>query len=72
MFMKYCFFFIDFKMYSGLWPLIPSLSVCVHRTTCLDHQMAGRSNTTGAPAAEFRKTKHFEEKNQYSNEHPVA
>jgi len=34
--------------------------------------MAGRSNTTGAPAAEFRKTKHFEEKTQYSNEHPVA
>ena len=37
-FIKYCVFFEDFKIYSRLWPIgFPSLSVCVHN---------GRANTS--------------------------
>ena len=52
-FIKYCVFFEDFKIYSGLWPLSVSLrvSVCVHN---------GRSNTSAAAElAEFRKITTF-------------
>ena len=48
-FIKYCVFFEDFKIYSGLWPL--SVSVSVHN---------GRSNTSAAAElAEFRKITTF-------------
>ena len=34
-------FFGNFRIYSGLWPF--SVPVCVHWTSCLDRQMAGRT-----------------------------
>ena len=44
-FIKYCVFFEDFKIYSGFWPfsVFPLVSVCVHRTSRFDRQMAGRT-----------------------------
>ena len=52
-FIKYCVFFENFKIYSGLWPF----SVCVHFTLGAPD---GRSNTSAAAGlAEFRRITTF-------------
>ena len=45
-FIKYCFFFEDFKIYSGLWPLSvsPRFSVCTQWQ--VKHQRCSRKITT--------------------------
>ena len=52
-FIKYCVFFQDFKIYSRLWPLSVS-----PRCQCV-YTMAGQTPALAAELAEFRKIKTF-------------
>ena len=65
-FIKYCVFFEDFKIFRTLTSLcFPSVSLCVHKP--------GKQNTSSpAELTECRKITKFEGKNTLFNKHPVA